>query len=90
MDAPNSLFRATEVKIYLSATVRHHNITPIYNPSILSIMKKINIIFLFFLLTTATVRAQGWPANERGVMLQGFYWDSFDATKWTRLEAQAD
>ena len=32
----------------------------------------------------------GWPANYGGVMLQGFYWDSFDATKWTRLEEQAD
>ena len=34
--------------------------------------------------------AQGWPANYQGVMLQGFYWDSFNDTKWTKLEAQAD
>lgn len=36
------------------------------------------------------VNAQGWPANYEGVMLQGFYWDSYDDTKWTNLEAQAD
>ncbi len=34
--------------------------------------------------------AQGWPANYEGVMLQGFYWDSYSATKWTKLESQAD
>ena len=34
--------------------------------------------------------AQGWPANYGGVMLQGFYWDSYGPTKWTRLTAQAD
>ena len=33
--------------------------------------------------------AQGWPANYGGVMLQGFYWDSFRDTKWTTLESQA-
>ena len=34
--------------------------------------------------------AQGWPANYQGVMLQGFYWDSYEDTKWTNLTAQAD
>ena len=34
--------------------------------------------------------AQGWPANYGGVMLQGFYWDSFNDSKWAVLEAQAD
>ena len=34
--------------------------------------------------------AQGWPANYGGVMLQGFYWDSFRDTRWTNLESQAD
>ena len=34
--------------------------------------------------------AQGWPGNYGGVMLQGFYWDSYVPTKWTRLTAQAD
>lgn len=34
--------------------------------------------------------AQGWPSEYEGVMLQGFYWDSYQATKWTYLESQAD
>ncbi|MDE7403276.1 MAG: alpha-amylase [Muribaculaceae bacterium] len=34
--------------------------------------------------------AVGWPANHQGVMLQGFYWDSYTDTKWKNLEAQAD
>lgn len=33
--------------------------------------------------------AQGWPAGYGGVMLQGFYWDSYNDTKWSKLEAQA-
>lgn len=32
---------------------------------------------------------EGWPKEYEGVMLQGFYWDSFKETKWTQLEAQA-
>ena len=34
--------------------------------------------------------AQGWPSQYGGVMLQGFYWDSYADTKWTNLESQAD
>ena len=34
--------------------------------------------------------AQGWPANYGGVMLQGFFWDSFVDTQWTNLEKEAD
>lgn len=34
--------------------------------------------------------AQGWPSQYEGVMLQGFYWDSFSQTQWTKLEKQAD
>lgn len=34
--------------------------------------------------------AQGWPASYGGVMLQGFYWDSYSDSKWTKLESQAD
>ena len=48
------------------------------------------LLLVFFFLGDTPVRAQGWPANYNGVMLQGFYWDSFDATKWTTLEKQAD
>ncbi len=32
---------------------------------------------------------QGWPADYGGVMLQAFWWDSYDATKWTNLTARA-
>ena len=51
-------------------------------------MKKIYSTFVA-LLATANMFAQGWPANHSGVMLQGFYWDSFSDSKWTNLEAQA-
>ena len=30
------------------------------------------------LIATISMMAQGWPANYGGVMLQGFYWDSYD------------
>lgn len=44
---------------------------------------------LAVLCLAATMLAQGWKANYGGVMLQGFYWDSYQDTKWTNLEAQA-
>ncbi|MDE6258547.1 MAG: alpha-amylase [Muribaculaceae bacterium] len=39
---------------------------------------------------SADCHALGWPSHYEGVMLQGFYWDSYDDTKWTNLESQAD
>ena len=36
------------------------------------------------------VVGKGWPALYGGVMLQGFYWDSFGATKWKRFTENAD
>lgn len=42
------------------------------------------------LTVSADAIAAGWPAKYEGVMLQGFYWDSYNDTKWTNLEAQAD
>lgn len=41
------------------------------------------------LLCTLAVMAQGWPQNYGGVMLQGFYWNSYDDTQWEALEKQA-
>ncbi len=41
-------------------------------------------------LTDGSLQAQGWPADYGGVMLQGFYWDSFVDTQWSYLEEQAD
>ena len=52
-------------------------------------MKKIYTT-LFALMATLSMQAQGWPANYDGVMLQGFYWDSYRASRWSNLEAQAD
>ena len=52
-------------------------------------MKKIYTTFLA-LLVCSNLLAQGWPSNYGGVMLQGFYWDSYDATRWSYLESKAD
>ncbi len=52
-------------------------------------MKKIFTTALVLLMPLLTL-AQGWPANYDGVMLQGFYWDSFNETRWPKLESQAD
>lgn len=41
-------------------------------------------------LATLPMLAQGWPANYGGVMLQGFYWDSYTDSNWANLESQAD
>ncbi len=53
-------------------------------------MKKRYYTFVLSLLVALTAAAQGWPSQYRGVMLQGFYWDSFNDTQWTNLESQAD
>ena len=37
-----------------------------------------------------TPKGEGWPANYGGVMLQGFYWNSFEDTKLTTLQKQVD
>ena len=44
-------------------------------------MKKIYTT-LVALMATLSMQAQGWPANYDGVMLQGFYWDSYRASVW--------
>ncbi|MBR6490673.1 MAG: chitobiase/beta-hexosaminidase C-terminal domain-containing protein, partial [Muribaculaceae bacterium] len=43
-------------------------------------MKKFYLIFAMALLLPLTTLAQGWPANYGGVMLQGFFWDSYKET----------
>ena len=53
-------------------------------------MKRSITLLLMCLMAILTMSAQGWPANYGGVMLQGFYWDSFEDTKWNTLTAQAD
>lgn len=51
--------------------------------------KKILLAAALFLMPLA-LPAQGWPANYGGVMLQGFYWDSYTETNWQTLTNQAD
>ena len=51
-------------------------------------MKKI-YSFIVVLLIVQYSFAQ-WPANYGGVMLQAFYWNSFQDTKWNKLTSQAD
>lgn len=36
------------------------------------------------------VKGEGWPANYGGVMMQTFFWNSFEYTQWQNLTAQAD
>ena len=40
-------------------------------------MKKIYLSIMLTLLVGLNALAQGWPANYGGVMLQGFFWDSY-------------
>ena len=52
-------------------------------------MKRI-LTSLCALFVCLNIIAQGWPAGYGGVMLQGFYWDSFDDSQWTVLEKKAN
>lgn len=54
------------------------------------IKKLLSTFFILSLFVNTSAQAQGWQANYSGVMLQGFYWDSYSDTKWTKLEKQAD
>ena len=51
-------------------------------------MKKIYLT-LIALIAVISAMAQGWPANYKGVMLQGFSWNAYDYAQWKTLEAQA-
>lgn len=52
-------------------------------------MRRLYSTFIFCIVAMAAM-AQGWPKDYSGVMLQGFYWDSYADTQWIRLEKQAD
>ncbi|MBE6259344.1 MAG: starch-binding protein [Prevotella sp.] len=52
-------------------------------------MKRLFTSIITF-LATLPMLSQGWPAQYEGVMLQGFYWDSYADTNWANLESQAD
>ena len=40
-------------------------------------MKKIYTLMTLALLSSLGLMAQGWPSEYGGVVLQGFFWDSF-------------
>ena len=52
-------------------------------------MKKL-LLSLFTLAAPVIAMATGWPSNYSGVMLQGFYWDSYSESRWTNLTSKAD
>lgn len=52
-------------------------------------MKRLSTLLASAFVSVAMM-AQGWPANYNGVMLQGFFWDSYTDTQWTNLESQAE
>lgn len=52
-------------------------------------MKRISTLFIA-VCTSIIMMAQGWPEKYEGVMLQGFYWDSYSQSQWVKLERQAD
>ena len=45
---------------------------------------------MLFCFVAIAAMAQGWPKDYKGVMLQGFYWDSYDDSQWVTLEKQAN
>lgn len=57
-------------------------------------MKKAKQILLasvaFAIVAMPTAKAIGWPSGFEGVMLQGFYWDSYEETNWANLESRVD
>lgn len=53
-------------------------------------LKKLFMTGCLAAMTSISALAAGWPSNYQGVMLQGFYWDSYTDTKWTNLTSQAD
>ena len=49
-------------------------------------------LLALLLLNAPQAKAEGeyaWPANYGGVMLQGFYWDSYSDSKWSVLQGSA-
>jgi len=51
-------------------------------------MKRVYTFIVTLILAQYTF-AQ-WPANYGGVMLQAFYWDSFEDTNWQNLTSKAE
>lgn len=72
------------VKYYYICLLFSH----IFNQYYIS-MKKF-YLSLASVLIAISAMAQGWPANYGGIMLQGFYWDSYDYTKWDNLTSRSE
>ena len=53
-------------------------------------MKSLVLTFICLAILPSGMMAQGWPQDYGGVMLQGFYWDSYNDSRWAKLEKQAD
>ncbi len=51
---------------------------------------RFSVVVAMLMAICQPTKAQGWPANYQGVMLQGFYWDSYSDSSWANLTAQAD
>lgn len=48
------------------------------------------LIALAISISAFAQTSPGWSAQYKGVLLQGFSWDSYADTQWTKLESQAD
>lgn len=54
-------------------------------------MKKIFLLLIAVSVwCTPKGKANGWPNDYGGVMLQGFSWDDYTNTRWSVLESQSD
>lgn len=57
----------------------------------MKLVKRLALSLCLAVGSLLSANAIGWPANYEGVMLQGFYWDSYTSeTKWNLLEGKAD
>ena len=53
-------------------------------------MKKHLLLLAAIAMMPFMGKAQGWPDNYGGVMLQAFSWNSFGDTRWVNLTKQAE
>ena len=53
-------------------------------------MKRIFASLIILVASLPMLAQEGWPAQYEGVMLQGFYGDSYSQSQWVKLERQAD
>ena len=53
-------------------------------------MRKFYLSLLAILACAGTAFSQAWPGNYSGIMLQGFYWDSYDVTNWQSFTDRVD